>query len=384
MHTNSNPTARPLVALAGGKSGGHVFPALAVAEELLELGARVVLFGMESGMERRLAEERNIPFVAIDAAPLVGRGLAGKAVAVSKLAVNSWRARGLLRQRGAVAVLATGGFVCAPTVLGARLAGIPIVLLEPNADPGTANRLLSRFAEVAAVAFEAAGSSLRCESRVLGVPVRASFAQVAPLSQAAPLTRLLVVGGSQGADRLNAALPSAVAQDLPEASVVHQCGAGHLENTLALWCESLGRECLIRSDETHGVLECGSLRVEVRTFIDDMPQALAAADLVISRAGAITLAELAVAGRGAILIPLPLAGAHQLGNAERQAELGAAVVLEQNKLDRLGTTLGELVASPDRLKAMGDAARRAAKPQAAQDIAALVQETAVAAGRWAA
>ncbi len=362
-----------------------MFPALAVAEELKALGADVVLFGMNSGMEKRLAKEHGIAFAAIDAAPLVGRGLMGKLIALGKLSLNTWRSRRLLRKKDVVAVLGTGGFVSAPTVLGARLAGIPIVLLEPNAEPGAANRLLSRWADLAAVAFAETGRHLHCETQVLGVPVRGEFAQVGAIERVRGSSfDLLIVGGSQGATRLNEELPALVARSIELGTVVHQCGQGHLGTAVDRWSEALGSSSLDSRSETEAELSSDHLKVRVVSFIDDMPDALQSAQLVISRAGAITLAELSVAARAAILVPLPLAGAHQLGNAKRQAALGAAFVVEQEDLDQVASILAGLSTDPGQLQRMAEAARTAARPHAARDIAIATREAALKAGRWAA
>ena len=216
------PAPRLRIALAGGKSGGHVFPALAVADELRRLDADVVFFGQEAGMESRLARRADVPFVAVEARPLVGGSPWAKVAALVSLAVNALRARRRLRLHGVHAVLGTGGFVSAPTVLGARLARLPVFLLEPNAEPGAANRLLSRFARTAFVAYPETAGSLHCTSRTTGVPVRRAFFDVAVLASSDEESSLLILGGSQGAQILNERLPALLLRAF-SGSVVPSC-----------------------------------------------------------------------------------------------------------------------------------------------------------------
>ena len=372
---NTEPTPyapRPRIALAGGKSGGHVFPALAVADELGRLGADVVFFGQEAGMEARLARRANVPFVAIEARPLVGGSPWRKVVALVSLAVNALRARSRLRLHGAQAVLGTGGFVSAPTVLGARLAGLPVFLLEPNAEPGAANRLLSRVARRAFVAYPETAEKLHCSSDTTGVPVRRAFFEVSARASSEGEPALLILGGSQGAQVLNERLPALLLGRISAGSVVHQCGAANVQGCVAAWNEALPKEkgtALAAEDDGSWSGRAGALEIRVVPFIDDMPGALEMADLVISRAGAITLAELCAAGRGSILVPLPIAGAHQLHNARLLEEHGAAIVVEQSAIEQVEEHLDAIQETPGRVIEMGQAARRLAKDGAAEKIA---------------
>ncbi|MBV8200412.1 MAG: glycosyltransferase, partial [Acidobacteria bacterium] len=218
----------PHALLAGGGTGGHVFPALAVAEELLARGWRVSYAGSPSGLEARLVPERGIAFFGLPARPLLGRGPLARGLALATLARSAVSAAALIRRLGASVVLGTGGYVSAPAVVGARLAGRPVLLLEPNARAGTANRWLSRCATEAAVGYAETARGLRCPATVTGVPIRATFFAVPPMTAAAtaataataagaaaaaagaqPPRRLLVLGGSQGARQLNRALPAA-------------------------------------------------------------------------------------------------------------------------------------------------------------------------------
>jgi UDP-N-acetylglucosamine--N-acetylmuramyl-(pentapeptide) pyrophosphoryl-undecaprenol N-acetylglucosamine transferase len=348
--------------LAGGGSGGHVFPALAVGEELARRGWRVSFAGDPGGMERRLVEARGLAFVPLAARPVVGRGPLARVSALATLARSARAARRWIEAESVDVVVGTGGYASAPGVLGARLARRPALLVEPNARPGAANRWLSRVAaREAAVADAAAGRRLGCRTTVTGVPVRPAFFAVPPLEPGgAP--HLLVLGGSQGSKRLNRLLPPAVAAAraaLPGLTVLHQCGARWVEEAAALW-------------RAAGL---GAPEVEVAPFLDDVPGALAAAALVVSRAGAITLAEIAAAGRPAVLVPLEPAGGHQVANA-RHAEGagGARVLLERDAVpERLAELLAELLGAGEVLADMGARARRLARPDAAAAIADRVE-----------
>ncbi|MEO1088849.1 MAG: glycosyltransferase [Acidobacteriota bacterium] len=225
----------PLALIAGGGSGGHVFPGLAVAEELLRRGWDVAWVGAPNGMERRLVRRRGLEFHALKAKPLLGRGLGGKVKALVTLLGAGLAGRSLVRRLGAKVVLGTGGYVSAPAVVGARLAGVPTLLLEPNAEAGVANRALSRLAREALVAHDATASTLHCPVTVTGVPVRGEFFDIAEDLPWGPATRLLVLGGSQGAAQLNRLLPRALklvearCDELGQILVRHQTGERHLE-----------------------------------------------------------------------------------------------------------------------------------------------------------
>jgi UDP-N-acetylglucosamine--N-acetylmuramyl-(pentapeptide) pyrophosphoryl-undecaprenol N-acetylglucosamine transferase len=362
--TDGTPSLHVL--LAGGGTGGHVFPALAVAEELAARGWRVSFTGSESGLEARLVGERGIPFYPLPARPLVGRGMVDKARSLATVTRSAVAASGLIRRLGANVVLGTGGYVSAPAVLGARLARRPILLLEPNAHAGVANRWLSGWASGAAVGYRKTVQELKCPCWVTGIPVRAAFFQVPALSEinqppAADL-RLLVLGGSQGAQQINQALPAAAArllQSLPALRILHQAGARNLEATRQAYAAA----GITDRDITE--------RVEVVPFLDDVAGAMAASHLLVSRAGAITLAEICAAGRAALLLPLAIAQGHQMGNAELLAEAGAAEVIPSSELtpERLGDRLAALLGDVAALDRMGRAARGLAKPRAVADIA---------------
>jgi UDP-N-acetylglucosamine--N-acetylmuramyl-(pentapeptide) pyrophosphoryl-undecaprenol N-acetylglucosamine transferase len=354
--------------LAGGGTGGHVFPALAVAEELAARGWQVSFAGSPAGLEARLVPERGIAFHPLPARPLLGRGPLAKARALGTLARSAVSAAALVRRLGVTAVLGTGGYVSAPAVVGARLAGRPVMLLEPNASAGKANRWLSRWAAAAAVGYPETARGLRCPAVVTGVPVRREFFAVPEPPAEGEAARLLVLGGSQGARQLNRALPAAAARllaALPGASIVHQAGPRELEETR----------------RAYAAAGAPAERAEVVPFLDDVAGAMAASVLIVSRAGAITVAEICAAGRGALLVPLAIALGHQEANARLLAAAGGAEVLGPAELEPepLATRLAALLGDRGRLAAMGRAARSLARPGAAAAIAAGLE--AVAAGK---
>lgn len=356
----------PRVLLAGGGTGGHVFPALAVGEELARRGWSVHWAGRRSSMEEDLVRAWGVPFHAVTARAVVGTGAVARSRALATVAVSAVRCRRMVRRLDPRVVVGTGGYVSVPTVLGAHWAGRPTLLLEPNARAGVANRLLSRWARTAALAHEITAADLRCPSRVTGVPVRRAFFEVTAKELGAGPLHVLVLGGSQGARQLNDLVPAAfAAAGLAAAEVCHQAGAGAVEGARRAWREAAPER----------------VEAEVVPFIDDVPAALDWAHLVVSRAGAITLAEICAAGRASILVPLAAAGAHQLDNAHAVAQAGGAEVLsgEEARAERLGELLGELAARRSRLAEMGEAARSLAQPGAAASIADLVEELGVAA-----
>lgn len=385
------------VLLAGGGTGGHVFPALAVAEELAGRGCAVSFAGSAAGLEGHLVPSRGFPFHALPARALVGRGPVGKLLALATVARGALAAARLVRRQAVAAVLGTGGYVSAPAVLGAVLARRPVLLLEPNAVPGVANRRVARWAKGAAVAFEETRGAFPCPTRVTGVPLRREFFREAEPAAAAPPERagirILVLGGSQGALALNRSVPRVLAGEpggaeglasvLPGVRVVHQSGPAHLELTREAYREA-------------GVPD-GVARIE--PFIEDVAAAMAECELVISRAGALTVAEIAAAGRAAVLVPLALAGGHQRDNARALERAGAARVVEapagqgsgpgagaelaphqaHQPAPQLAKVLAELLAEPgarERLREMGRAARSLARPQAAAEVADWVLELA--------
>lgn len=351
------------VLVAGGGSGGHVFPAFAVAHELAERNCRVSWLGRMTGMEKTLVEEQGIPYYGLPAAAVVGRGLPQRVMALGRTAMSAVRARGLIRRQGVDAVLGTGGYASAPGVLGARLAGRPAVLLEPNATSGTANRWLSRWASAAAVASLPGARDLRCRVEPTGVPVRPEFhGPYSPPAATGPL-RVLILGGSQGARQLNQLIPQALALESPgveNVEVVHQVGRAHVDEARSAYSE----------------ISLAGSQIEIVPFLDDMVAAMSKAHLVISRAGAITLAEICAVGRAALLLPLSLAGSHQEANARRLVSTGGARMISSKELtvEDLARVLGELLEDRETLTQMGNASRLLYRREAAATIADLLFE----------
>lgn len=353
-----NPSPTPHALLAGGGTGGHVFPALAVGEELAARGWRVSFVGSPTGLEARLVAERGLPFHALAAKPLLGRGLFGKVQALTTMGTSGTAAARLISRIGADVILGTGGYVSAPAVMGARLARRPVLLLEPNARAGVANRWLSRFATAAVVGYRETINDLKCPCWVTGIPVRSAFFSVPPGLPDFATPRLLVLGGSQGAQQINQAMPIVAArlfERLPDLRITHQAGAKNLEDARAAYAQA----------------GLGEPRVEVVPFLDDVAGAMARSHLLVSRAGAITVAEICAAGRPSLLIPLSIAQAHQVDNARLVTDAGAGEMLRSDELtaERLGDLLLEMLGDRQRLERMAQAARSLARPGAAGRIA---------------
>ena len=343
---------RTALVMAGG-TGGHIFPALAVAEVLRERGWHVVWLGNAEAMESRLVPPRGFEFVSLGFGALRGKGMGRKLKLPFSLAVAIARALRLLGEVRPGVVLGMGGYVSFPGAVAARLRGIPLVVHEQNAVAGLANRVLARLADAVLTGFPGTLPG----GRWVGNPVRREFTTVPPpevrfAGRQGPL-RLLVVGGSLGAKALNEAVPAALAQLAPHERpvVTHQSGSAHFA-------------ALEQAYAHHGV------EGRLLPFIEDMGAALAEADLVVSRAGAMTVAELAAVGVGAILVPFPHAvDDHQTANARFLVEGGAARLLPQSGLTPAG--LAELLRGLDRerCRQMALAARALARPEATEALA---------------
>lgn len=346
-----------LTIMAGG-TGGHVFPGLAIAEVFRERGVQVAWLGTEGGMEAEWVRRADIPFDAIAIRGLRGKGLAGWLKAPWNVARATTQARRILQQQGAQAVLSMGGFVCGPGGLAAKTLGLPLFIHEQNAVPGLTNRLLAPFAQAVFAAFPLQRHSLGQQVQVVGNPVRSEIVAVPPLTPHAPC-HLLVVGGSRGALALNETVPAALAL-LPEGSrpdVWHQTGTATHEAAVAAYAH-------------HGI------RARIEPFIDNMAQAYAWADLVVSRSGALTVSELMAAGRPAIMVPFPYAvDDHQRANAEVVEAIGGGTCIVQQVLtpERLAAALQDWCQS-DRLVSAAEALRAHARTDAAEKIVATIME----------
>lgn len=351
--------SRTLMIMAGG-TGGHVMPGLAVARTMRSRGWNVVWMGNPGGMEASLVPRQGIPMLPVRFGGLRGKGWRTRAMLPVNLVRACWQALRALRATRPAVVLGMGGYIAFPGGLTAALLRVPLVLHEQNSVAGLTNRVLARLADEVLVAFPGTLSG----ARWCGNPVRAEIVSAPPPAERyagreGPL-RVLVVGGSLGARALNEAVPPALAA-LPRdrrPAVTHQCGAA---NRPAL--EAAYREAGVQAD--------------VVEFIDDMAAAYAAADLVICRAGAMTVSELAAVGVASVLVPFPHAvDDHQTGNARFLADRQAAILLPQRELtpDRLAALLLEL--SRERLLQMSERARGAAKPEAAERVADICEQIA--------
>ncbi|MHB8765527.1 MAG: undecaprenyldiphospho-muramoylpentapeptide beta-N-acetylglucosaminyltransferase [Deferrisomatales bacterium] len=342
--------------IAGGGTGGHLYPGVAVAEELLGRGpGHAVLFaGTDRGLEARVLPALGLPFAPVRASGFVGTGVAGALRGAARLALGFADAGRLITRFRPQACLGVGGYSSFPVVALAWLRGVPAAIQEQNARPGLANRALARVVgRIFAGDPAAAGQFPPARTRVTGNPLRRALATPAPYAAPAPgePARLLVLGGSQGARFLNEAVPGAVAALGRPVEVLHQAGRGKADAVTQAYRGLEG--------------------VRVVEFIDDMASAYGWAQVVTARAGALTLAELAAAGRPAVLVPFPhSAGGHQEANARAAEARGAARCLTEPGLtpEGLAQTLAALLADPGRLSAMAAAAAASARVNAAREI----------------
>lgn len=348
------------ILIAGGGTGGHIIPALAIADELkARHGAEVLFVGTARGLESRLVPQAGYRLELIRVGQLNQVSLATRLKTVFDLPRGFLQCVGLLRSFRPQVVIGVGGYASGPVMGAAILLGIPTLAFEPNAVPGMANRRVGKRVKAAAVNFAPAAKYFRC-AQVTGIPVRAEFFRLTPRAAgAAP--HLLVFGGSQGARVLNTRMPkiaAALLDAMPGLTILHQAGARHAESTMAAYQAS----------------GAPAERWQVAAFLDDMPRRFEAADLVLARSGASTVAELAAAGKPALLIPFPQAADdHQRHNAEVMAEAGAAQVLLEADLtqENLLEALVLLLKAPERLAGMAERARGLAHPDAAERIAGM-------------
>lgn len=350
------------VVIAGGGTGGHIIPALAIADELkAECGAEILFIGTPRGLESRLVPAAGYALRMIEVGQLKNVSLATRARTLLDLPMGLMRCRKLLREFRPDVVVGVGGYASGPAMGAAILLGIPTLAFEPNAYPGLANRLVGRWVKAAAVNFAPAAKYFR-NAQVTGIPVREEFFRLRPRPADAP-PHLLVFGGSQGARALNTAMPQIAAsllEAVPGLTILHQAGARHAESTLADY-EASGapRE-----------------RWQVHAFLDDMPRRFEAADLVLARSGASTVAELAAAGKPSLLIPFPQAADdHQRRNAEALVEAGAARMMLEKELTpgALREAVVRMIEDRAGLERMGEQARTMAHPDATRRIAEMAR-----------
>lgn len=345
------------ILLTTGGTGGHIFPALAVAEELRRCkpDARLLFVGSEYGPEAKLCARAGVDFAGLPVRGFLGRGFRALGAA-ARMGVAVGRALALVRGFGPDAVAGFGGYAAFAPMLAARMLGVPALLHEQNAVAGTSNRVLSRLARKVCISLPGTRGFPSEKCVLTGNPVRAAIARVAKQRQDGRGTRrLLVLGGSQGAHSLNALMPGLLARLRAEGvEIRHQSGEKDLAATRAAYANAgYAPEC-------------------VGAFIDDMAEAYAWADLALCRAGASTVAELCAAGLPSVLVPFPAAiHDHQTRNAEVVAAAGAARMVQERDFARtdMGELLGGLLRDTDELGAMGLAARSLARPDAAGAVA---------------
>ena len=356
--------SRPGIIIMAGGTGGHVFPALAVADVLRARGHTITWIGTRQGLEARIVPAAGIPMEWIDVGGVRGKGASALLKTPFMLSRALMQALSVFRRLQPAAALGMGGFASGPGGVAARFAGCPLVVHEQNAVPGVTNRILSRMSRNVLEGFPGSFPAQR-RARYVGNPVRSAIASLPVPEQrfagrSGPI-RILVIGGSQGARVLNQNVPAAIAQlGSPTVEVLHQTGVKDAEAVTALYRDH-------------------KVEARVTTFIDDMAAAYAWADLAVCRSGALTVAELSAAGLGALLVPFAAAvDDHQTANARFLVEQGAALLLPQTSAtpEVLSEALSDLVKERSLLLGMAKNARSLARPDAAD----LVADVCLAAG----
>jgi UDP-N-acetylglucosamine--N-acetylmuramyl-(pentapeptide) pyrophosphoryl-undecaprenol N-acetylglucosamine transferase len=343
--------------LAGGGTGGHVFPLIAVADELRQLApkVRLVFIGTERGIESQVVPENGYALELLRIEPIRGRGVLGALRGASRAFGSVPEAIGLLRKYRPRVVFSIGGYAAGPLSLAARALRIPLGLMEPNSVIGLANRLVAPLVARAYTQFPDVERLFPPESVMRsGLAIRRGF-EASEYDYDGQKLRVLVLGGSQGAVSLNQTVPRALSAAKTPLTVVHQAGKGLDSAVRALYTE-LG----------------ASHQATVIPFISDMPAALREADLVIGRSGAGACAEICAVGRPSLFVPYPFAaGDHQYRNAESLARSGAAVVVRASEanVERLATEIDKLAGAPLRLRLMAEAAQQLGRPDAAEQVA---------------
>jgi UDP-N-acetylglucosamine--N-acetylmuramyl-(pentapeptide) pyrophosphoryl-undecaprenol N-acetylglucosamine transferase len=350
--------------IAGGGTGGHVFPALAVAQEWLSRGneREVVLVGTQRGIEMKLVPQAGLPLETLRVAGLKGKGGATLLRNLAMLAPAMLDARRVLRQHRPMAAFGVGGYAAGPMLLAAWLGRVPNVIFEPNAEPGFTNKVLARISARIATGYEVSALRWGKKAIVTGCPVRPEFFSIVSRKPEKPF-RLLVTGGSQGALPINRVFVDAMdrlAARKSELAIVHQTGEGDYNAVRAAYAR---RE----------------IHAEVVPFLTNMAERFAWADVIVCRAGAITAAEVAAAGRAAIFIPFGRAtDSHQLRNAQEMCRVSAGRLISETDLTpgKLTAEIFRLVDQPREIEKLSIAARGLARPHAARDIINLIEEAA--------
>ncbi len=350
--------------IAGGGTGGHVFPALAIAREWLARGneREVVLVGTQRGIEMKLVPQAGLPLETLRVAGLKGKGGTTLLKNLAMLAPAMLDARHVLRKHRPVAAFGVGGYAAGPMLLATWLGRVPNVIFEPNAEPGFTNKVLGRISTRIATGYEVSARLWGTKAIVTGCPVRPEFFSITPPRLGRPF-RLLITGGSQGALPVNRAFVDAMdklAARKGELTIVHQTGERDYNAVRTAYAR---RE----------------INAEVVPFLNNMAERFAWADVIVCRAGAITAAEIAAAGRAAIFIPFGRAtDSHQLRNAQEMSRAGAGRLIPEAELtaERLTGEIFSLLDQPQEIEKLSTAARGLARPYAARDIVNLIEEVA--------
>ena len=355
--------------IAGGGTGGHVFPALAIAREWLARGKQreVVLVGTGRGIEMKLVPPTGLPLETLRVAGLKGKGGTTLVRNLTMLLPAMLDARRVLGKHRPVAAFGVGGYAAGPMLLATWLAGVPNIIFEPNAEPGLTNKLLARLSKRIATGYEISARAWGKKAVVTGCPVRSEFFSIAPRKPGNPV-RLLITGGSQGALPINRAFVDSMdrlATRKNQLSIVHQTGERDYHAVRTAYAR---REIL----------------AEVVPFMTNMPERFNWADIIVCRAGAITAAEVAAAGRAGIFIPFGRAtDSHQLRNAQEMARAGAGRLITEPELtaEKLTTDIFSLLDQPQEIEKLSSNARALARPRATQEIVNLIEEAADVQGK---
>ena len=350
--------------IAGGGTGGHVFPAIAIAREWMSRGKEreVVLVGTQRGLEMKLVPQAGLPLETLRVAGLKGKGGTTLVKNLAMLGPGLLDAVRVLRKHRPVAAFGVGGYAAGPMMLATWMSGVPNIIFEPNAEPGFTNRVLAKISTRIAAGYDRSARALGAKAVVTGCPVREEFFAITPRVLEKPF-RLLVTGGSQGALAINRTFVDAMdrlAARKSELAIVHQTGERDYNAVRTAYAR---RE----------------YAAEVVPFLTNMAERFAWADVIVCRAGAITASEMAAAGRAAIFIPYGAAtDSHQLRNAQEMARAGAGRVIPETELtaERLISEVFSLLDQPREIERMSNAARGLARPDAAREIVNLIEEVA--------
>lgn len=340
------------IIVTGGGTGGHIFPALEIVKEIKaqDSNIEVVYVGNKNSLEEKMAKTAHIPFIGLSTKKIVGQNLIKKLLALFFLSIAIGKSMWLLLKKRPKAVVGVGGYISAPVIIASFFLGIDRYLCEQNAVPGLANKLLSQIAKKVFISFESSRSHFPEGRSILsGNPVRAEFFAL-PLKKPNLGLKILVTGGSLGAEFLNREVPKALAHIFPlcpQLFITHQIGQRPEKSVASIYDQA-------------------GINAQVVNFIENMPQAFSKHDLIISRAGATVCAEIMASGMPAILVPYPFANAHQQHNAQALAPKAAIMVLEDsNFVENLSSAVKNLYQNPDRLLEMAMAARDMGTPKAA-------------------